>query len=38
MEAGMPLDVLDRKTLASLPGLSEVYDAYDVQIKALSVN
>jgi hypothetical protein len=38
MEAGMPLDVLDRKTLASLPGLSEVYDAYDVQINALSVN
>jgi hypothetical protein len=38
MEAGMPLDVLDRKTLTSLPGLSEVYDAYDVQINALSVN
>lgn len=34
----MPLDVLDRKTLTSLPGLSEVYDAYDVQINALSVN
>jgi hypothetical protein len=38
MEAGMPLDVLDRQTLTSLPGLPEVYDAYDVQINALSVN
>lgn len=34
----MPLDVLDRQTLTSLPGLPEVYDAYDVQINALSVN
>ena len=34
----MPLDVLDQKTLSSLPRLSEVYDAYDVQVNALSVN
>lgn len=33
----MPLDVLDGKTLTSLPRLSEVYDAYDVQVNALSV-
>src|SRR3979490_1264943 len=34
----MPLDGLDQKTLASLPRLSEVYDAYGVQVNALSVN
>jgi hypothetical protein len=34
----MPLDALDQKTLSSLPRLPEVYDAYNVQINALSVN
>src|ERR1700746_3744262 len=34
----MPLDVLDQKTLSSLPALSEIYDAYGVQVNALSVN
>jgi hypothetical protein len=34
----MPLDALDQKTLDSLPRLSEVYDAYGVQVNALSVN
>src|ERR1700756_2206511 len=34
----MPLDALDEKTLASLPRLSEVYDAYGVQVNALSVS
>src|SRR5260370_21035013 len=34
----MPLDALDQKTLSSLPRLSEVYDAYGVQVNALSVN
>jgi hypothetical protein len=34
----MPLDALDQKTLASLPRLSDVYDAYGVEVNALSVN
>src|SRR6059036_2178063 len=34
----MPLDALDQKTVTSLPGLSEVYDAYGVQVNALSVH
>jgi hypothetical protein len=34
----MPLDALDQKTLDSLPGLSEVYDAYGVQVNAWSVD
>jgi hypothetical protein len=34
----MPLDALDQKTLDSLPRLSEVYDAYGVQVNALSVS
>src|SRR6201982_2724001 len=34
----MPLDTLDEKTLTSLPRLSEVYDAYGVEVNALSVN
>src|SRR6266704_4853365 len=34
----MPLDALDEKTLTSLPRLSEVYDAYGVQVNALSLN
>src|SRR5437773_12256145 len=34
----MPLDALAQKTLNSLPRLSEVYDAYGVQVNALSVN
>jgi len=34
----MPLDALDQKTLTSLPRLSEIYDAYGVQVNALSVN
>src|SRR4030081_3351955 len=33
----MPLDALDQKTLTSLPRLSEVYEAYGVQVNALSV-
>ncbi len=34
----MSLDELDQKTLSSLPRLSEVYDAYGVEVNALSVN
>src|SRR3979411_343610 len=34
----MPLDALDQKTLTSLPQLSEIYDAYGVQVNALSVD
>src|SRR5437588_12191288 len=34
----MPLDALDQKTLSSLPRLSEVYDAYGVEVNALSVS
>jgi hypothetical protein len=34
----MPLDALDQKTLTSLPRLSEVYDAYGVEINALSLD
>jgi hypothetical protein len=34
----MPLDALDQKTLNSLPLLSEVYDAFGVQVNALSVD
>lgn len=34
----MSLDVLDQKTVKSLPRLSEVYDAYGVEVNALSVN
>src|ERR1700747_190286 len=34
----MPLDALDQRTMTSLPRLSEVYDAYGVQVNALSVN
>src|SRR5260370_6484921 len=34
----MPLDVLDQKTVTSLPRLSEIYDAYGVRVNALSVN
>src|SRR6266853_842710 len=34
----MPLDALDHKTVTSLPRLSEVYDAYGVQVNALSVD
>src|SRR6267154_6679741 len=34
----MPLDALDQKTLSSLPALSEIYDAYGVQVNALSLN
>jgi hypothetical protein len=34
----MPLDALDQKTLTGLPRLSEVYDAYSVQVNALSVD
>src|SRR5712675_1207882 len=34
----MPLDALDQKTVTSLPRLSEVYDAYGVQVNALSVD
>src|SRR5207245_3073353 len=34
----MALDALDQKTVTSLPGLSEVYDAYGVQVNALSVD
>src|SRR3979411_359120 len=34
----MPLDALDQKTLNSLPQLSDVYDAYGVQVNALSVD
>src|ERR1700716_2282595 len=33
----MPLDALNQKTLTSLPRLSEVYEAYGVQVNALSV-
>src|SRR5882757_2499073 len=34
----MALDALDQKTLNGLPRLSEVYDAYGVEINALSLN
>jgi hypothetical protein len=34
----MALDALDQKTLNSLPRLSEVYDAYGVEVNALSLN
>ncbi len=34
----MPLDTLDQKTVTSLPRLSEVYEAYGVQVNALSVD
>src|SRR5256712_9298547 len=34
----MALDALDQKTVTSLPRLSEVYDAYGVQVNALSVD
>src|SRR3979409_1324372 len=34
----MPLDALAQKTLPSLPRLSEVYEAYGVQVNALSVS
>ena len=34
----MPLDALDQRTLSGLPRLAEVYDAYGVQVNALSVN
>ena len=34
----MSLDDQDQKTIDSLPRLSEVYDAYGVQVNALSVN
>src|ERR1700741_147476 len=34
----MPLDVVDRNTVSSLPPLSDVYDTYGVQVNALSVN
>src|SRR5258708_19292453 len=34
----MALDALDLKTLSSLPRLSEVYDAYGVEVNALSLN
>src|SRR5260370_15671534 len=33
----MPLDALDQKTLTSLPRLSDVYDAYGVQVTSLPV-
>ena len=32
------LDTLDQNTVNSLPRLSDVYDAYGVQISALSIN
>jgi len=34
----MSLDMLDRKTVNSLPPLSEVYDAYGVEVNTLSVS
>lgn len=34
----MALDELDKKTLSSLPKLAEVYDAYGVEVNALSLN
>ena len=34
----MPLDALDKKTLSSLPRLSDVYDSYGVEVNALSVS
>ncbi|HTF24499.1 MAG TPA: hypothetical protein VK937_11370 [Candidatus Limnocylindria bacterium] len=33
----MSLDTLDQKTMDSLPHLPDVYDAYGVQVNALSV-
>src|SRR5439155_821793 len=35
---GMLLDTLDQKTVDSLPHLPDVYDAYGVQVNALSVS
>jgi len=34
----VPLDALDQRTMTTVPRLSEVYDAYGVQVNALSVN
>ena len=34
----MPLDALDQKTLTGLPRVSEVYEAYGVQVNDLSVD
>src|SRR5258708_37170778 len=34
----MSLDTLDQETVDSLPHLPEVYDAYGVQVNALSVS
>ena len=34
----MMLDTLDQKTVDSLPQLPDVYDAYGVQVNALSVS
>ena len=34
----MLLDTLDQKTVDSLPHLPDVYDAYGVQVNALSVS
>src|SRR5205807_2527083 len=34
----MSLDALDKKTLSSLPRLSDVYDSYGVEVNALSVS
>lgn len=34
----MPLDVLDQKTLKSLPRLSDVHTSYGVEVNALSIN
>jgi len=34
----MPLDALDKKTLISLPRLSDVHDSYGVEVNALSVS
>ena len=34
----MALDTLDQNTMNSLPRLSDVYDAYGVQVNALSLN
>src|SRR5260370_35301624 len=34
----MSLDTLDQKTVDSLPYLSDVFDAYGVQVNALSVS
>ena len=34
----MPLDVLDQKTLKSLPRLSDIHASYGVEVNALSIN